>query len=145
MTRVHASLASFALCVGTIGFASAPDAAWAESSDIIAIAKVLSDPAPFNLDIVTLVGTIREIRTIPVETECGGGAGQVYFLRDETGELAIRDLGACVQGSYIPVLASDIARGDRVRVRVAIAVHPEASEERPPLDAVLVRIGRTSD
>lgn len=145
MIRAHATLAGIALCIGAVGLASAPDSGWADALDTMAIAKILSDPASFNLEIVTLVGTIREIRTTPVETECGIGTGQVYFLRDETGEVAIRDLGTCVQGSYIPVLASGITRGDRVLVRAAIAVHPEASEDLAPFDATLVRIERVSD
>lgn len=62
----------------------------------VAIARILSTPSVYNLDVVTLVGTIRDIRRIQVEGSCDGEGGFILYLRDETGELPIRNVGSCV-------------------------------------------------
>lgn len=145
MTLRRHFAAKILAALGVIWTMTTPGAAPADFGDPVAIARVLSDPSAFNLEVVTLVGTIREIRPIQVEAECGGGSGFILYLRDETGELAIRNQGTCVEGDYVPALPGLFARGERVMVRAAIIETPEREAGSPALEASLLRIDRTSE
>lgn len=111
----------------------------------VAIARILSTPSAYNLDVVTLVGTIRDIRRIQFEGGCGGDGGFVMYLRDETGELPIRNVGTCVEGESVPALPGDVRRGERIRVRAAIIEHPSADPDRREIEATLVRIDHLTE
>ena len=111
----------------------------------VAIARILSSPSLYNLDVVTLVGTIRDIRRIQFEGNCGGDGGFILYLRDETGELPIRNIGACVEGEYVPALPGDYRRGQQVRVRAAIIEHPSADPDRREIEATLVRVDHLAE
>jgi hypothetical protein len=108
----------------------------------VAIARILTSPSAYNLDVVTLVGTIREIRNIQVEGSCGGF---ILYLRDETGELPIRSVGACAEGESVPVMPGDYRRGEQVRVRAAIIEHPSADPDRHEIEATLVRVDHLAE
>ena len=119
--------------------------AWAEVPDTVAIAQVLSDPASFNLEVVTVTGTIRDIRAITVDAECGTGTGYVLYLSDETGELTIRDEGTCSEEGLAPAVAGHFRRGERVLVRAALVEPPGGTPDTSPVEATLVRIDRLND
>jgi hypothetical protein len=116
-----------------------------EGNAPVAIARVLSSPSAYNLDVVTLVGTIREIRPVQFEGSCGGGTGFVMYLRDETGELPIRNAGTCIAAEYVPALPGEYRRGDRVRVRAAIIEHPSDQPDRLEIEATLVRVDHLAE
>jgi hypothetical protein len=111
----------------------------------MAIARILTSPSVYNLDVVTLVGTIREIRNIQIEGGCGEGSGFILYLRDDTGEIPIRNVGACVEGVSVPALPGDYRRGEQVRVRAAIIEHPSADPDRREIEATLVRVDRLTE
>jgi hypothetical protein len=116
-----------------------------ESDAPVAIARILSTPSAYNLDVVTLVGTIRDIRRIQFEGSCGGDGGFILYLRDETGEIPIRNVGACVEGEYVPALPGEYRRGEQVRVRAAIIEHPSDQPDRPDVEATLVRVDHLAE
>lgn len=111
----------------------------------VAIARILSTPSVYNLDVVTLVGTIRDIRRIQVEGSCDGEGGFILYLRDETGELPIRNVGSCVEGQYMPAVPGDYRRGEQVRVRAAIIEHPSVDPDRREIEATLVRMDHLTE
>ncbi len=133
------------LAAGAEAWVSPPARVWADSSESVPIARVLTDPDSFNLDVVTLAGTIREIRQRHVDLECGSGAEFVLYLRDETGELAILNEGTCAEGVYVPAVATPFTRGERVTVRAVIVRSPRHDPEMPPVEATLIRIDRPGD
>ncbi|MFO0775409.1 MAG: hypothetical protein U0172_12165 [Nitrospiraceae bacterium] len=106
----------------------------------VPIARVLLDPSSFNLDVVTLLGTIRDVRPLRTELECGSGPGFLLYLRDETGELPILNQGACTDGEYVPAVEGRFTRGQRVLVRAAIVQTAPHEPGDPVLEATLVRI-----
>ncbi|MGE3154930.1 MAG: hypothetical protein AB7G48_13660 [Nitrospiraceae bacterium] len=111
----------------------------------VAIARILSTPSVYNLDVVTLVGTIRDIRRIQVEGSCGEDSGFILYLRDETGELPIRHVGTCAEGESAPVLPGDYRQGEQVRVRAAIIEHPTTDPDRHEIEATLVRVDHLAE
>lgn len=156
ITSAQVRLACVALCLMTGATAAWPaldsgQAEAAQGTDALPIARVLTDPATFNLDVVTLVGTIREIRATHSETECGERPGAIVYLRDETGELPIINQGTCSDGAFEPPIALPFARGERVTVRAAIIQAPAAaasstvSSTTDGVEATLVRIDRADD
>lgn len=118
--------------------------AQADVFDAVAIAKILTEPAAYNLEVVTLIGTIREIRPIKAEGNCAGN-GYILFLRDETGELAIRNQPLCTEDEQLPAIEGHYTRGERVVVRAAITEHPTRPTDQAGLEATLVRIDRVGE
>lgn len=116
-----------------------------EGDPPVAIARILSSPSLYNLDVVTLAGTIRDIRLIHVEGSCGGDGGFILYLRDDTGELPIRNVRACVEGESVPALPGDYRRGEQVRVRAAIIEHPSADPDRREIEATLLRVDHLTE
>lgn len=123
----------------------------ANGTDSLPIARVLAEPDTFNLDVVTFVGTIRDIRATHSETECGEQIGSILYLRDETGELPIANRGTCHEGAFDPPLATPFKRGERVAVRAAIVHTPTVaasstvSSAADAVEATLVRIDRVDE
>lgn len=152
--QVRLACVALSLVAGATAPWPAPDirrAEAAQGTDALPIARVLTDPAAFNLDVVTLVGTIREIRATHSETECGERSGAIVYLRDETGELPIINQGMCSDGAFEPPIALPFSRGERVTVRAAIVQAPAASASSAVnsttdgIEATLVRIDRADD
>ncbi|MEX5213866.1 MAG: hypothetical protein NW703_06845 [Nitrospiraceae bacterium] len=116
-----------------------------EGNAPVAIARILSTPSVYNLDVVTLVGTIRDIRRIQVDGSCGEDGGFILYLRDETGELPIRHVGTCAEGESTPALPGGYRQGEQVRVRAAIIEHPTADPDRHEIEATLVRVDHLAE
>lgn len=149
ITPARVRLACVALCLMTGATAPWPaldsrPAEAAQGTDALPIARVLTDPGAFNLDVVTLVGTIREIRATHSETECGERPGAIVYLRDETGELPIINQGTCSDGAFEPPIALPFARGERVTVRAAIVQTPAVSASSASTASTTERVARAS-
>jgi hypothetical protein len=122
MTR-HTSHGYVVLFVATVsvlvGMLGVPERAIGEDEPLM-IAAILEDPEAYHLRMVTMKGTVRDVRErgpylLPNGTACYGA--YTFLLEDDSGMLEVAVVGICGR----PALRyPDVANGDRIVLHAEI-------------------------
>ncbi|MGH7253609.1 MAG: hypothetical protein ACREIE_07400, partial [Nitrospiraceae bacterium] len=107
------------------------------SDEPIAIGEIVADPDLYHLKLVTVQGTVRQVKALAPYVQTSGSTcygAYTFRLEDDTGAIEIDVLGLCGN----PVLkVPDVIEGDRVIVQAQILAPghsaPHSGSESSPL------------
>lgn len=149
--RVMIGRALFILLISVIS------AAASLASDPVPITEILTDPEAYHLKLVTLQGTVRQVKALePYYQSSGAGCYGAYtfVLEDGTGSIAVAVLGICGK----PMIRNpEVADGQMVTVQSHIYApgrfgyfrdkdgQPILGEEREQVQAVAAVISRPEE
>lgn len=127
------------------------------ASEPVPITEILTDPEPYHLKLVTLQGTVRQVKALePYYQSSGAGCYGAYtfMLQDGTGTIAVAVLGICGK----PMIRNpEVADGETVTVRAHIYApgrfghfldkdgQPILGEEPEQVQAVAAAISRPAE
>jgi hypothetical protein len=131
--------------------------AHAIAAEPVTIARLLADPQPYHMKVVTLHGTSHQVqalrdapRTLPqLDFQCYfAHPPYTFVLADETGflQITVRGRPPCVS-KHAPAQPPDVAEGTRVSIDVQITVTGDyrAAAPTPAIEALAIGIRRVDD
>jgi len=95
-------------------------AALAIADEPIAIGDIVADPDPYHLRLVTLHGTVRQVKALEPYSQTSGTTcygAYTFTLEDDTGLIGVAVLGVCGKPT---IKAPDVFDGERVLVQAQI-------------------------
>ena len=124
------------------------------ASEPVPITEILTDPEIYHLKLVTLQGTVRQVKALEPYFQISGSAcygAYTFTLEDGTGTIAVAVLGICGR----PMIRSpEVVGGETVTVQAQIYApgqlgyfrdkdgQPILGEEREQVQAVAYAISR---
>lgn len=127
------------------------------ANEPVPITEILTDPEVYHLKLVTLQGTVRQVKALePYYQSSGAGCYGAYtfVLEDESGTIAVAVLGLCGN----PVMRNpEVAEGETVMIQAHIYApgrfgyfrdkdgQPILGEEREQVQAVAAVISRPAE
>ncbi|MGH7205542.1 MAG: hypothetical protein ACREI2_04960 [Nitrospiraceae bacterium] len=127
------------------------------ASEPLPITEILTDPEPYHLKLVTLQGTVRQVKALDPYYQSSGSAcygAYTFMLEDGTGTIAVAVFGICGK----PMIRSpEVADGERVTIQAHIYApgrfgyfldkdgQPILGEEREQVQAVAAVISRPAE
>jgi len=127
------------------------------TAEPLTIGKLLADPQPYHLRVITLQGTVHQVQILAdapesrlqLDFQCSFvHPPYTFVLADETGflQVSVSAKPPCVS-KMSPVEPPDVGEDDKVLVDVQITVARRYSEgvDRPTVQALAVGIRRQAD
>jgi len=106
------------------------------SDEPVAIGEIVADPDLYHLKLVTVQGTVRQVKALAPYVQTSGTTcygAYTFRLEDDTGAIEVDVLGVCGNPR---LKVPDVIEGDRVIVQAQILAPghstPERRSENPP-------------